>query len=56
MQIYKEQFAPVHSLCFGLLGDTTANLLWRIENGELNTIKPKVPPFSSPNTELGMLR
>jgi lysophospholipase L1-like esterase len=27
---------------FGISGDKTQHVLWRIENGELNNIKPKV--------------
>uniref|UniRef100_A0A914ULM3 SGNH hydrolase-type esterase domain-containing protein n=1 Tax=Plectus sambesii TaxID=2011161 RepID=A0A914ULM3_9BILA len=41
-EIFKELFAPLHCLCFGALGDRTSNLLWRIENGELDNITPKV--------------
>jgi len=39
---YKEIFAPLHCLCFGIRGDTTGNVQWRLENGELECIKPKV--------------
>lgn len=35
-------YAPRHALNLGFSGDTTANLLWRLRNGELNGIAPKV--------------
>lgn len=41
-EIWKEYFAPLHCLCFGCRGDTTSNVLWRLQNGELECIKPKV--------------
>lgn len=40
--VFKEFFAPMHALCLGIRGDTTSNVLWRIQNGELEVIKPKV--------------
>ena len=33
---------PLHSLNFGIGGDQTQHVLWRIENGELEYITPKV--------------
>jgi lysophospholipase L1-like esterase len=35
-------YAPRHALNLGFSGDTTANLLWRLRNGEVNGIAPKV--------------
>lgn len=35
-------FAPLNSLNFGIGGDCTEHVLWRIENGELDGINPKV--------------
>uniref|UniRef100_A0A0L8GP47 SGNH hydrolase-type esterase domain-containing protein n=1 Tax=Octopus bimaculoides TaxID=37653 RepID=A0A0L8GP47_OCTBM len=35
-------FEPLHSLNFSIGGDQTQNLLWRICNGELNDIQPKI--------------
>lgn len=35
-------FAPLNSLNFGIGGDCTEHVLWRIENGELDNINPKV--------------
>ncbi|KAK0137037.1 Platelet-activating factor acetylhydrolase IB subunit beta [Merluccius polli] len=40
--IWREMFSPLHALNFGIGGDTTCNVLWRLQNGELDNIKPKV--------------
>lgn len=40
-EIWKELFSPLHSLNFGIGGDTTCNVLWRLQNGELDNIRPK---------------
>jgi lysophospholipase L1-like esterase len=39
---WEKHFAPFKSANFGLGGDKTSNVLWRIENGELEGISPKV--------------
>src|SRR5438105_8786678 len=36
------KFAPYHPADFGIAGDRTEHLLWRITNGELDGINPKV--------------
>ena len=45
-------FEPLHSLNFGIGGDQTQNVLWRVQNGELDNLQPKVmytaPPISPP--------
>ncbi|XP_063291962.1 platelet-activating factor acetylhydrolase IB subunit alpha2 [Pelobates fuscus] len=41
-EIWQELFSPLHALNFGIGGDTTCNVLWRLQNGELQNIKPKV--------------
>ncbi len=39
---WKKHFVPLKSANFGVGGDTTQNVLWRITNGELDGISPKV--------------
>lgn len=39
---YRKLFPDIKSANFGIGGDGTQNLLWRLENGELDGISPKV--------------
>lgn len=39
--IWDTHFAPLRAANFGISGDRTQHVLWRLENGELNGIKPK---------------
>ncbi|XP_069675076.1 platelet-activating factor acetylhydrolase IB subunit beta homolog [Periplaneta americana] len=41
-EMWNNYFAPMHTLNFGIGGDQTQHVLWRIENGELDHINPKV--------------
>ncbi|KAK2705654.1 platelet-activating factor acetylhydrolase IB subunit alpha1-like [Artemia franciscana] len=40
-QIWSEKFVPLHCLNFGISGDQTQHVLWRVENGELDNVNPK---------------
>jgi len=40
--IWDREFAPHGAANFGIGGDRTQHVLWRLENGELDGIKPKV--------------
>lgn len=40
--IWRQLFSPLHSLNFGIGGDATQHVLWRLCNGELDNISPKV--------------
>lgn len=40
--IWRQLFSPLHSLNFGIGGDATQHVLWRLSNGELDNISPKV--------------
>jgi lysophospholipase L1-like esterase len=40
--VWKAQYEPMHAANFGIGGDKTQHVLWRIDNGELEGIKPKV--------------
>ncbi len=39
---WKKHFEPIKAVNFGIGGDTTQNVLWRITNGELDGITPKL--------------
>lgn len=41
-EIWEKLFVPMHCLNFGIGGDQTQHLLWRLQNGELENIAPKV--------------
>lgn len=41
-KIWNEHFGKYQPANFGISGDTTQNVLWRIDNGELDGISPKV--------------
>ncbi len=40
-KVWDANFAPLHAANFGISGDRTQHVLWRLENGELDGIKPK---------------
>lgn len=42
LQIWRQLFSPLHALNFGVGGDATQHVLWRLTNGELDNISPKV--------------
>ena len=41
-KLFRRQFVPLKAANFGIAGDQTQNVLWRIQNGELDGIHPKV--------------
>ncbi len=40
--VWNKYYAPRHAANFGVSGDRTQHVLWRMDNGELDGIKPKV--------------
>ena len=40
--IWEKHFCAMHSLNFGIGDDRTENVLWRVENGEMDVLSPKV--------------
>ena len=40
--VWKERYAKLNPASFGISGDRTENVIWRIRNGELNGISPKL--------------
>jgi len=41
-RIWDSSFCLMHSVNFGISGDRTENVLWRIQNGELEDVAPKI--------------
>ena len=40
--VWNQYYAPRHAANFGISGNRTQHVLWRMDNGELDGIKPKV--------------
>ncbi len=40
--VWNQYYAPRHAANFGISGDRTQHVLWRMDNGELDGIHPKV--------------
>ncbi|KAI4904495.1 hypothetical protein NFI96_021699 [Prochilodus magdalenae] len=41
-EVWRKLFSPLHTLNFGIGGDATQHVLWRLTHGELDHICPKV--------------
>ena len=41
-EVWKRFYGPRHAANFGIGGDRTQHVLWRIENGEIDGIHPRV--------------
>lgn len=41
-ETWDRYYAPIDAINFGISGDRTQHLLWRLQNGEIGTLKPKV--------------
>jgi lysophospholipase L1-like esterase len=40
--IWSKYYAPLHAVDFGISGDRTEHVIWRIDHGELDGLHPKV--------------
>ncbi len=36
LPVWNKYYAPYHALDFGFIGDTTASLIWRLDNGQVD--------------------
>lgn len=41
-RIWDQSFCGMHSVNFGIAGDTTDNVMWRLHHGELEDVAPKI--------------
>jgi lysophospholipase L1-like esterase len=41
INVWNKYYAPLHAADFGISGDRTENVIWRIDNGELDGLHPK---------------
>jgi lysophospholipase L1-like esterase len=53
-EIWRARYAPLKAANFGIGGDTTQNLLWRLANGELEGLSPKVVVLLIGTNNLGL--
>jgi lysophospholipase L1-like esterase len=51
--VWKEHFEPLKAVNFGIGGDRTQHVLWRIQNGELDGYKPKAAVIMIGTNNLG---
>src|SRR5947207_538308 len=51
--VYAEHFEPLKAANFGIGGDRTQHVLWRLQNGELDGIKPKLAVLMIGTNNLG---
>ncbi len=42
LPIWTQKYEPLHALNFGIGGDTVQNVLWRFENMDIKSLRPKV--------------
>ncbi len=42
LEVWNQHFAPLNAVNFGISGDRTQHLLWRLQNGEIGALRPKV--------------
>jgi lysophospholipase L1-like esterase len=42
LEVWNKNFGPYKPADFGIAGDTTQGVLWRMQNGELDGFKPKL--------------
>jgi lysophospholipase L1-like esterase len=40
--VWEKYYAPYHGLALGIIGDTTSNLIWRMDHGEVDGLHPKL--------------
>jgi len=52
-RIWETSFCGMHCLNFGIAGDRTENVLWRLQNGELDNLSPKVIVLSVGQNNIG---
>lgn len=50
---WKKHFAPLGAANFGIGGDTTQNVLWRLEHGAVGALRPKVVALLIGTNNLG---
>ncbi|XP_035892696.1 platelet-activating factor acetylhydrolase IB subunit beta homolog isoform X2 [Anopheles stephensi] len=50
---WNQQFVPMHCLNFSIRSDRTQNILWRLQNGELENVRPKAIVLHAGTNNIG---
>ncbi len=54
--VWNREFAPLHAANFGISGDRTQHVLWRLDHGEVDGIDPKVVVLMIGTNNIGLER
>ena len=52
--IWESHYAKLNAFDFGISGDKTENLLWRLQNGQVDNLHPKLVAIMIGTNEIGM--
>ncbi len=55
-ELWAERFAPLRAANFGLAGDGTQHLLWRLRNGEFDGLRPRTVMLMIGSNNLGVYK
>uniref|UniRef100_A0A182U1L6 SGNH hydrolase-type esterase domain-containing protein n=1 Tax=Anopheles melas TaxID=34690 RepID=A0A182U1L6_9DIPT len=50
---WNQHFVPMHCLNFSIRTDRTQNILWRLQNGELDNVRPKAIVLHAGTNNIG---
>lgn len=42
LPVWNQYYGPYHALDFGIVGDTTSSLIWRLDHGQVSGLHPKL--------------
>lgn len=52
-EVWKKHYAPLHAVNYGIGGDRTQHIIWRMEHGEIDGLHPKVVVLKIGGNNLG---
>jgi lysophospholipase L1-like esterase len=54
IETWNANYAPLNAVNFGISGDRTQHLLWRLKNGEIGVLRPKVVVMMIGTNNIGL--
>lgn len=54
IEVWNANYAPLNAVNFGISGDRTQHLLWRLKNGEIGALRPKVVVMMIGTNNIGL--